>query len=127
MTYPVEFRRKVLNYVKNGGKVFEALEIYSVSRDTYYRWKRMDEAGNLSDPEPKKAPWRKLDPEKLVEAVKQNPDTTIKDHAKKFGVAQSAVWKVFKKLNIVHKKNKFIQRAQRTKTTRIFRAYCENT
>jgi len=101
MTYSVDLRERVVNYVKSGQSVSEAATLFQVSSATIYRWlKRSD----LS-PTVVKQRRRKIDPEALRQHVKDNPNARLKDRACDFGVHPSAIGFALKRLKIAVKKN----------------------
>lgn len=104
MTYSVDLRQRVVNYVNNGGNVKEAKKLFNIGKATIYRW--------LGSPTlvPKKVETRsrKLNRVALENDVKENPDISIKERAKKFNVSPSAICYAFKKMNITRKKNSYV-------------------
>ena len=106
MTYSLDLRQRVINFVKNGGNKTDASKIYNVGRDTIYRWL----ADKNIPSKQKLTRKRKLDTESLVKRVKEFPEDRLIDHAKEFDVHLSAIYYQFKKLGITRKKNSTLQR-----------------
>ena len=100
MSYSLDFRQKVLNYIENGGRVVKAAKIFGVARATIYRW------SNRQDLEATKVERRKrkLDWKALEEDVKSNPDAKLIERAKRFGVHPTAIWYALNKMKITRKK-----------------------
>ena len=100
MTYSVDLRKRVVDFVAAGGKKAEAMRRFSVSRKTLYNWL------NSNDITPKKhgERHRKIDKKTLALDVQNHPDKTLLERAKQFSVVESAVCKELKKMKISHKK-----------------------
>ena len=95
---------RVIKFIEDGGNKSRASALFQVSRDTIYQWLRLKTLrGTLkNDPPPRK--WKKVDPEVLLERVKDYPDLKQADHATYFGVSETAIYKVFRRLGITRKK-----------------------
>jgi transposase len=105
MTYSLDLRQRVINFVKNGGSKVEASKRYEVGRDTVYRWL----SGKNIINKQKLTRNRKIDTKLLLQRVKDNPDDRLIDHAQVFDVNINAIWYQFQKLGITRKKNSKIQ------------------
>jgi len=79
--------------------------VFKVNPSTLQRWKsQLKEAGTL-EPKKRKETWRKIDPSKLKEFLKQHPDAYLKEIAEAFGCTDTAVTKALRRLKISRKKN----------------------
>ena len=99
MTYPIEFRKKVLEVKKE--KILtteETAERFCIGKATVTRWKKCLETKVYVVKK------RKLALEKLTEDVEKYPDSYQYERAKRLGVGQSAIHEGLKKLNITYKK-----------------------
>ena len=71
MPYSLDFKKKVINFVENGGMLTKAAHIFGIGRASIYRW--------LSRPKLSatkvKSSQRKLDWKELEKDVKQNPES----------------------------------------------------
>jgi len=103
MAYSIDLRVKLLAYVKEGNSRKDACKIFGVSLRTLVRWLGMEKQGCLADPKPKR-PWKKIDAEKLLKAVEENPGKTLSYFAELFGVKPSSMFNAFKVLKITRKK-----------------------
>jgi transposase len=103
MSYSLDLRKKVVNYVENGGSITAAAKHYQISRTTVYRWFQRE---NLA-PTKTENRQRKLDWKALEKDVKENPDSRLVDRAKKFGVTINAIYYALKKMKITRKKKNF--------------------
>lgn len=107
--YGIDLREKIVEYVRKGGNKLEAARRFGVARQTVYNFLSMEEKGAL---EPKKSwgKWRKLDPEKLRQYIKQHPDATLMEMTKALGVSHNAIWSRLNKLGITLKKTHAVHR-----------------
>lgn len=103
MAYDIKFRKRAIEYKKAGHSVAETLEAFKIGRTTLYKWIKMSEAGKLSDPKPKPY-YRKIDPLKLEEYVKNHPDSYQYEIAEHFACRQQSIAYKLKKLGITRKK-----------------------
>ena len=115
MSYSLDLRKKVINYIENGGSITAAAQHYDINRSTIYRWlKRDDLAPTKVEHRP-----RKLDIKALEQDVKDNPNSRLIDRAKKFNVKSiNTISVALKKMNITRKKKQFLDK-ERTLEARI--------
>ena len=73
MSYSLDFRQKVINFVENGGMITKAAHTCGIGKASIYRW--------LSPPKLSatqvKSSQIKLDWKELEKDVKQNPDSSV--------------------------------------------------
>ena len=73
MPYSLYFRKKVINFVENGGTITREANTCGIGRASMYRW--------LSRPKLSatkvKSRQRKLDGKELEKDVKQNPESSV--------------------------------------------------
>jgi putative transposase len=106
MSYSLDLRRKVIQFIENGGGIRNAARVFNIGRATIYRWlERPDLA-----PTKVKSRKGKIDITALEKDVQAYPDTPLKDRAKKFGVRPSALCYRFKKMAITRKKTTSLSR-----------------
>jgi len=89
MTYDLDFRKRVLAFVKEGGSICEAAKKFKVSGPTVRCFIMAEAAGTL---EPKVKAQRKIDPVKLLQEVTAQPNIPLIKLARLFGVSRNAVW-----------------------------------
>ncbi len=102
MAYSTDLRKRVLDFIDNGGSKVKAAKLFNISRDVIYKWL------NAPDPlAPKKSgpkgP-RCIDYKALTQQVKDFPDQTIQERADHFGVSYYCIWYGLRKLGISRKK-----------------------
>jgi transposase len=99
MSYSLDFRKRVIAYIQEGGSKVDAARIFAVGRDTIYRWLA---AKDLS-PKPAKTRRRKLDKAALAAHVRAYPDAILRERAAHFGVRINSIWVAMGRLNISKK------------------------
>src|SRR4028118_2299951 len=100
MSYSLDLRKRVVDYVENGGRIARATGLFQVGRATIYRWLGRTELRAIKVKRRK----RKLDWKALENDVKENPDARLIDRAKKFKVRPSARSYALKEMKITRKK-----------------------
>jgi len=104
MTYSIDLREKVMEFLEKGHRVSQAEESFGISGFTIRKWRRkLEETGNLGD-EPRQATFKKLDPEKLKAHVGEHPDAYLKEMGEAFGCSGTTVFKALRRLKITRKK-----------------------
>jgi transposase len=99
MSYSVDLRKRVVDYVRQGGGCTEAARIFDVSRMTIHRWLCREDL----TPRPAKERRRKLDKAALAAHVLEHPEALLRERAEAFGVSINAIWVALKKLKIIKK------------------------
>lgn len=97
MTYPVEFRRKVLSVKKSEGLTYKAVaERFEINRATIQRWEQCIE------PKPRvgRGGFRKIDLDKLAQDVRDRPGDLLRERGERFGVTRQAISLALKKLGM---------------------------
>lgn len=106
MTYSIDLRERVVNFVDSGGSKAEASRRFEVSLWCVNDW------CNREDLAPKVHGQRnrKIDKEALRRHVAQYPDALLRERAELFGVHVNAVWSMMRKLKLTHKKSDALHR-----------------
>lgn len=115
MTYSIDLKERVLDYITKGGSKANASRIFQVSRRSIYNWLSRD---TLTQKTAKRR-MRKLDWEPLKKDVELYPDKLLRERADEFGVHFTAIWYALNKMGIKYKKNSSLQRKKPSKTNRI--------
>lgn len=100
MTYQTPHRKAVISYIKEGGSRVEASRIFKVSRDTIYRWSKLDD---LCPKPPPRTRNRKIDKAVLRRHVDDHPDMFLRERSTIFNVHISSMGRALKKLRIAKK------------------------
>lgn len=119
MSYSIDLRKKVLEYLEKGGTVREASRLFTICRPTIYQWIRKKQAGSLKDAVPKR-PWRKIKPEEVIAFVEKHSDLTLTDYGNYFGIKASSMFNVFKRLKISRKKSLLATKKEMNKSAQYF-------
>jgi len=102
MTYSIDLREKAVSFARSSGSKSEAVRIFKVSRDTLYRWLKMDDLR----PKPSGLRNRKIDKAALMKHVEDHPDMFLHERAEVFGVHTSSISRALKTLGIVKKRTR---------------------
>jgi transposase len=104
MTYSIDLREKVMEFLQKGRSMSQAEEAFGISTFTINKWKRLlERTGSLEDG-PRHHTFKKLDPEKLAAYVGEHPDAYLKEIGDAFGCSGTAVFKALERLKITRKK-----------------------
>lgn len=103
MTYSEDLRKKATEYVESGHSQVEAATVFGVTSRTIWNWIQRKKNGSLK-PKDYERPPRKIDNDRLIQFLKENPDAYLKEIADEFQVDPSAVFYACKRLNITLKK-----------------------
>jgi transposase len=101
MSYGLELRKRVVEFVLEGNSIQAANKIFKIHYNTISKWlNRYREEGHLNPKEPyRQAPY-KVNWEELEKYVKENPDLTQAEYGKHFGVSQAQICRILKVLDI---------------------------
>lgn len=107
MTYSVDLRKRVVEYVRKGGFKAEASRIFGVSLWCVNDWcRRKNLAPKIHPPRRK----RKLDWEALKIHTQTYPDAFLRERAEHFGVHIHAIEYALKEMNLTRKKKPSVRR-----------------
>ena len=104
MSYSIDLRKRVLDFLSDGGSKAAASRTYKVSRTCIYKWLAAEDPLHLEKPGPR-GPHR-LDYAALKQHVADFPDHTQLERATHFGVSKSCINYALRKLNITRKKRR---------------------
>jgi len=115
MAYSLDLRKRVVDYVENGGGITKAAALFKVGRATIYRWLGREDlrATKVEHRE------RKIDWEALRKDVEENPEARLIERARKFGVRASAICLLCFKENENYEKKKEFRYKERNREERI--------
>jgi len=105
MSYSVDLRKKVIEFIERTRNVLEASRVFGVHYNTVRKWFKVYEEENRLEPKEayRQDPY-KMDWEELRLYVEANPDLYQEEYAKVFGVSQGQISKVLKRLGVTYKK-----------------------
>jgi len=109
MSYDIKYRHRAMEYWEDGHSKRETAEVFKVSTSTLQSWKsKLNETGTL-EIKKRGETWRKINPAKLKEFLKQHPDAYLREIAEEFGCSDVAILKALRRLKISRKKNYSLQ------------------
>ena len=100
MAYGIDYRRRVIAFVNEGGSKLEAARLFKVHPDTIYEWLKR---GKDLSPRPAKTRRRKIDKEALWQHMRECPDALLRERARVFKVTPEAVFYALRALKVVKK------------------------
>lgn len=105
----------MLEYIEETANKIKASQLFKVGIATIYRWiARKKQSGNVK-PSPKKAYKKKIDDQKLIAYVAQNPDHFLLEIATHFNTTLQAIFYALKRLKITRKKRpRFTRKGTKT-------------
>ena len=103
MAYSIDIKQKALDYLDRCGCINEVATAFAVDRSTIRSWVKKRQSGNLACAS---GGYRhsKIDKQKLLELIKENPEAYLDEIAKEFNCSAVAVFNALKKMNISLKK-----------------------
>jgi transposase len=101
MTYPISFRKKVLEIKKKEGLSYEEVSRrFSLSKNTVFRWSKRLEPQMTRN---RKA--TKIDMDALRRDIEKYPDSYCHERARRFGVSRTGIRDAQRRLGVTYKKN----------------------
>jgi len=109
MAYSIDYRRRVIEYLKEGHSKEETSMIFKVGTTTIKNWlSLLSETGSLEKRELNRKP-RIFESEKLQAYNEENPDALLKDIAAKFNGSITGAFYALEREKITLKKNNILQ------------------
>lgn len=100
----VDLRQKAVEYYLKGHTLTETAEAFGVSKSAVAVWtQRYLDTGDLNN-KPLHRGFKKIDPDKLKQYVKEHPDDTQQEMAEAFGCSNQAISKALRRYGITRKK-----------------------
>lgn len=106
MTYSLDLRKRVVDFVLGGGSKYEASRRFLVSIWCVNDWCSRKELS----PKPHGRRRRKLDWESVNSYIKSNPDATLHEISSNFSVHPNAIWYATQQMKLTYKKNISLRR-----------------
>ena len=104
MRYSTDLRKRILDFINNGGSIAAAERTFGVSRRTIYNYLEAEASLAYEKPGPKGP--RHIDYDALEQHVADFPNSILAERAKHFGVLKGCISYAFEKLNITRKKRR---------------------
>ena len=118
MAYSTDLRKRVLDFITNGGSKSAAERTFRVSRRTIYNWLEAEDPYACEKPGPKGP--RHIDYDALQQHVADFPDFTLAERAQHFGASIHGIFYAFVKTQYhAKKKNDNLQRTVSGETPRV--------
>jgi len=105
MAYSVDFRKAAIEYWQTGHSKEELYEAFKIYPSRVYEWMRHEARTGTLKPSYPKSRKRKIDLEKLRQAVERKPDAYLGEFAKQFDCTEQAIFYALKRLGITLKKS----------------------
>ncbi len=103
--YSLDLRKRVFALLVEGKSKLFIEENLGEATKTILKWQKRYEATGLMDKMiPKLTRPRKVDYKEVQKFVEKNPDKTLREIGDKFGVKDTAILYIIKKLNMTYKK-----------------------
>jgi transposase len=103
--YSLDLRERVFDLLSRGKSKLFIEETLGVATKTILKWqKRYEEVGSMERIVPVTTRPRKVNYKKAQKFIEKNPDKTLKEIGNQFGVKDTAILYITKKLNITYKK-----------------------
>jgi len=101
MTYPVQFRSKILKIKGKEGLSFaEIAKKFGISKAAIFRWSK-----NIEPQKNRKRKWSKICIEELKNDIEKYPDSYCYERAKRLGVSSTGIRDAQYRLGVSYKKN----------------------
>ena len=105
MSYSLDLRKRVVEFVQAGGSKADSSRMFSVSLWCVNEWCKRYSLKPISPPG---RPRNKLDWDALKKDIQDHPDRLLREHAKKYGVRINSIWHACKKWVLPTKKQQSI-------------------
>ncbi len=110
-----DIRKRTIEYREEGHTLEETRKTFKVSIKTIRTWeKKLKEEGTLAK-KPLNRSFKKINPDKLIEYVKEHPDAYLREIAEEFSCSINAISKTLKRLKITRKKSPYATRSNHQK------------
>jgi transposase len=127
--YSSDFREKILNALEKGASATSLSKLFSISRKTIYNWQeRFRSTGSVEANRsgPKLMSGKIQDLVAFKKFVEEKPDRSSEEMANDWqNISSSAIRRYLKLIGFTNKKNLWLQKPLRDKTTRISKRFRE--
>jgi transposase len=106
MAYSIDYRKAAIEFKQDGHTFAQLKKVFKITSKTYYEWiELLETTGSLQFRNATERQ-RKIDVEKLKQAVEEQPDAYLRELAAKFDVSTTAIHRCLKKHKITYKKRR---------------------
>jgi transposase len=105
MAYSIDFRKRAIAFVDEGHTGKQLYEAFKIYPSQVSRWRKLHEETGSLEPKYRKTRKRKIDLQKLQQAIERKPDAYLSELAKQFDCTESAIHYALKRLKITLKKD----------------------
>lgn len=102
--YSTDLRQRALQYLEETNDKMKTSQLFQVGIATIYRWVARRKQNGSIEPLRKKSFYKKIDDQKLIAYVEQNPDHFLSEIGQHFGLTLQAVFYALRRLKITRKK-----------------------
>ena len=102
--YSTDLRQRALQYLEETNDKMKTSQLFQVGIATIYRWVARRKQNGSIEPLKKKSFYKKIDDQKLIAYVEQNPDHFLSEIGQHFGLTLQAVFYALRRLKITRKK-----------------------
>ena len=106
MSYTTDYRKRALGYRAEGHTLKETCAVFKISVSTLRSWQELDRLNGTPAKRELHRGFKKIDPEKLKEYIRNHPDAYCKEIAEVFGCTDTAIRKALDRLGITRKKRR---------------------
>lgn len=100
MTYPLQFRKKILKIKEEEGLSFERVsKRFGISKAAIFRWSQ-----KIEPQKHRQRKWSKIDPNALRQDIKEYPDSYCYERAARLGVSSTGIRDAQYRLGVSYKK-----------------------
>jgi transposase len=100
MAYSIDLRKRAIAFMDEGHTGKELREAFKIWPSKVNKWRKMLVETGTFVPKYPKTRARKIDLQKLKQAIERKPDAYLKEFAKEFGCTKQAVFFALKRLDI---------------------------
>ncbi len=105
MAYDKRFRERAISYKESGATFKQLKAVFGIDNKTYTAWVKLkSETGSVISGKSHNPRKRKIDLEKLKQAVEKKPDAYLEELAEPWGCTVQAVFYALKKIGYTYKK-----------------------
>ena len=112
MAYSEDYRKRVIEYRKEGHTFAQTHEVFKVAVSTIERWENQLKKEGTLKKKPVKRPFRKIDPEKVKLFFAKHPDAYLREAASEFDCCETSITYACRKLKITRKKRPRVIRSK---------------